>query len=157
MCSFFKAAMCGLHKVGKCKLGTHCRHAHIEDALHKPPMEPPTYQQPGSASFQRHAHRQSDLDLDSEVSNSWGRMQTSPANVNSTSNRRSPASPNARKTSHMASMNMDFDQRHLAIMCMDSNQHAQSLIMDLPQNLWKSGGNHGHGQQQVAVFWPTRR
>jgi len=136
--SFYKTAMC---RVGKCKLGAHCRHVHTEDALQKTWMEPPTYQQTGSASFNQQAHRQSDLDLDPEVSNSWGRMQTSPASADSTSNCRSPASPKTRKTSHLASMSMDFDRHHPASMCIDSNQHAQSISVDLPQY----HASHGYG------------
>jgi len=93
--------------------------ADTEDALQKTPMEPPTYQQPGSASFKQQAHRE--------------RMQTSPASVDSTSNPVSLELPKARKTSHLASMSTDFDQHHPASMCMETNQHAQSMSMDMPQ------------------------
>jgi len=112
-----KTATCSFHKVGKCKLGAQCRHAHTEDALHKTPMETPTYQQLGLASFKQQTHRE--------------RMQTSPASVDSTSNRRSLASSKAKKTLHLTSMSMDFDQHHLASMCMASNQHAQSMSMSM--------------------------
>jgi len=117
--NFYKMAMCNFHKFGKCKLRVHCRHAYTEDALHKTPMEAPTYQQPGWASFKQQAHGE--------------RMQTPPVSVDRTSNRGSLALSKARKASHLASISMDFDQQHPASMCMESNQHAQSMSMYLPQ------------------------
>jgi len=134
--TFYKTTMCTFHKVGKCKLGTLCRHAHTEDELYTNQVEPTAGQQLGSANPKRqanpqkprsrmmtqepcigvqHSHDVSNLedseeDLGFEASSSWGRMQTTPASVNMTGNRKYPVLPEAWQTSYLASMSMDLPQ-----------------------------------------------
>jgi len=136
--NFFKTTMCSFQKIGKCRLGNLCRHAHCEDELEQTREPPPKPRHPVPARMNRraktgrgwsrmmtdqpihpgqqdrYAAKNNDMasdseDLEFDETNTWERMQTTPAS----------------SSTSMDHGNIPFGNR--------CNNPAMAMTMDLPQ------------------------